>query len=140
MIAPVALGGALLAGVAILGFAGAVYASPPAVTATGPGHDALGTWLGSHRHMIRHVVVTDSAATIGVTRQDLVSELRSGRSIADVAAEHDVSVQRVITTLVSAAGAQVRRAVSAHALDSTRAAKIRAALPGRVATLVDHAL
>jgi hypothetical protein len=141
MLAPVAIGGALLAGVGILGYAGAVYASPPAATsaATASAHSALKVWVRSHRHAIRNAVVTDSAATIGVTRQDLVRELRSGKSIADVAGEHGVSVQNVVATLVDAADAQVRKAQSAHTLDSTQAAKIQATLPRRVTKLVDHA-
>jgi hypothetical protein len=111
MLAPVAIGGALLAGVGILGYAGAVYASPPAATsaATASAHSALKVWL------------------------------RSGKSIADVAGEHGVSVQNVVATLVDAADAQVRKAQSAHTLDSTQAAKIQATLPRRVTKLVDHA-
>ncbi len=143
MLAPVAIGGALLAGVGILGYAGAVYASPPAATstatATAPAHSSPKVWVRSHRHAIRNAVVTDSAATIGVSRQDLVRELRSGKSIADVAGAHGVSVQSVVATLVDAADAQVRKAQSAHTLDSIQAAKIQAALPGRVTKLVDHA-
>lgn len=41
-----------------------------------------------------------AARTIGITVEDLVAELKGGRSIADVATEKDVAVQDVIDALV----------------------------------------
>ena len=49
---------------------------------------------------VRRAVVRISAKTIGVTPADLLQELKSGKSIADVAGEHNVQA----STVVNAAG------------------------------------
>ncbi len=145
VIAPIIISATLLGGVAI---AGNAYASAAAATAkaaphstaasTHPGAHALRAWLRAHRRQIRRAGVAISAQTIGLTPQDLVTELRSGTSIADVAAEHNVGAQTVVDALVSAADSKITTAVSDHKLSSTVAAKIEAALPGRVTKAVDH--
>jgi hypothetical protein len=146
VIAPIIISATLLGGVAI---AGNAYASAPAATAQGaahstaastqPGaHHPLRAWLRAHRRQIRRAGVAISAQTIGVTPQDLATELRSGKSIADVADEHNVSAQKVVNALVAAADSTITTAVSDHKLDSTRAAKIEAAVPAWVTKAVDH--
>ncbi len=57
-----------------------------------------------------------SAKAIGVTPQDLVSSLRSGKSIDQVAQAHNVDVQTVVNALVQAGDTQVGRAVTSHKL------------------------
>ena len=145
VIAPIVISATLLGGVAV---AGNAYASAPAATAAAapqgtaatkqPGAHPLRAWLRAHRRQIRRAGVAISAKAIGVTPQDLVTELRSGKSIADVAGEHQVSAQTVVDALVAAADSKITQAVSDHKLDSTRAAKIEAALPARVTKAVDH--
>jgi len=135
----IAMGGVLLTGATTAGVADAAYASTPAVTSPVQSTDhGVGTWIRSHRRQIAHAVVTISAKAIGVPAQDLVSELRSGKSIAAVASEHGVSTQAVVSPLVGAADSAVEKAVANHKLTSTAAAKIEAALPGRVTKLVNH--
>ena len=114
VIAPIIISATLLGGVAI---AGNAYASAPATSAQAAPHSAaastesgaqlLRAWLRAHRRQIRRAGVAISARTIGVTPQDLVTELRSGKSIADVAAEHDVSAQTVVDALVAAADSKI---------------------------------
>jgi hypothetical protein len=146
IIVPVLVGGAILGGTAS---AGTAYASAPAVTATaGPaatatatpqtGNHPLGAWLRAHRRQIRRAGVAISAKTIGIAPKDLVSELRSGKSIAEVAGEHNVSAQTVIDALVKAADARVNQAGTNHKLTTTQAGKIEAVLPGRITKLVNH--
>jgi len=145
VIAPIIISATLLGGVAV---AGNAYASAPAATAgaaphstaasTQPGAHPLRAWLRAHRREIRRAGVAISAQTIGVTPQDLVTELRSGKSIGGVAGEHNVSAQTVVDALVAAADSKITTAVSEHKLSSTAAAKIEAALPARVTKAVDH--
>jgi len=144
-IAPVVVGGALLGGIASAGTAAAAAPVPsatataaPAVATAKTGNHPLGAWLRAHRHQIRRAAVVISAKTIGIAPKDLVSELRSGKSIAGVAGEHNVSPQTVIAALVKAADARVNQAVTDHKLNPTQAGKIEAALPGRIAKAVNH--
>ena len=135
-----AIGGALLGGVAVAGtaYAGTPAAPTPAVApATASGHP-LHTWLETHRKEIRREGLTISAKTIGVTPKALVAELRSGKSVADVAAQHGVSAQTVVNALVGAADTAVNRAEADHKLTAAQADKIEAALPGRVTKAVDR--
>ncbi len=67
-----------------------------------------------------------------------MSELRSGKSIAEVATEHKVSTQTVVDALMSAVDAKVTKAVTNHKFTSTQGAKIEAALHGYVVKLVNH--
>ena len=137
LIAPVLVGGALLGSVAV---GGSAFAATP--TSTAPGAHATAhpgrTWLKSHRKALRKSAIVVSASTIGITPKALVTELRSGTSIAQVAGEHHVSASTVESVLVSAADVKVAQAVSAHEITQAQADKITTALPARVDKLVDR--
>ncbi len=140
LIAPVVIAGALLGGVAT---AGTAYASAPApatatVAANAPATHPLRAWVRKHRRQIRRAGLAVSAEAIGVTPQALATELRSGMSIAQVAAQHNVTAQSVVDALVNAAEARVTKAVSNHELTSAQGSKIDAALPGYVTKVVNH--
>ena len=94
--------------------------------------------MQAHRHALLSHAVATTAKDIGVTPQDLKTELKSGKSLADVAGEHNVSSQTLVNDLVTAAEAKVNAAVSANKMTSTTAGKINAALPARVTKLVNH--
>ena len=141
VILPLVVCSMLLGGVASAGIAGA--AVPTAVTATTPGKSAhpaksAKQWLTSHRSQVRRVVVSAGAKAIGVTRRDLVNTLRTGKTISEVAAEHDVKTSTVVTALVKSADTEMAKAVANHRLTSTEASKLEARVPGLVAKLVNH--
>ncbi len=77
------------------------------------------------------------AQTIGIDRADLVKELRDGKSIADVAAAHNVDRQAVVDALVQAAKDKIDAAVAAGKLPADKAATIEAKLGDRAGKLVD---
>ncbi len=140
-IASLVIGGALLGGAASAGAAYAATpsaATPPAGTTSQATSHPIRTWLQANRMEIRKAGIAISAKTIGITPTGLVSELRSGKSVAGVAAEHNVSAQTVIDAVVGAADAKVNQAVAAHNLTSTEANRIESMLPGRVAKVVNH--
>ena len=138
IIAAIVVGGALLVGVASTGTASATTPTV-AVSATAPaGSHPLAAWLRTHRRQIRRAGIAISAKTIGVTPKELVTELRSGKSIAGVAGEHGVSAQTVIDAIVSAADTRVNQAVANNKLTSAEANKIESALPGYVAKAVNR--
>ena len=138
-LAPVAVGGALLGSLAVGGVAGA---ATPATTST-PAVHAAGThparqWLRAHRKGLRAQGLTISATTIGITPQALKTELKSGKSIAQVASEHGSSATAVEAALTTAADNAVTQAETAGKLTSAQAAKIDARLPARIDKLVNH--
>jgi len=141
VIVPVVIAGALLGGAAVAGAATSTSPAPPAVAASSPNHAAhphLRAWLRAHRHEIRRDGVAISAKTIGVTPQALVAELRSGKSIAEVAGEHNVSAQTVVDALANAADARINAAVTDHKLTQAQAQKIEAVLPKYLTRAVDR--
>jgi len=151
IVAPVVLAGVLLGGALSSGTAGAaappttaapVAASTPAVTpavtpATADGQRAR-AWLRAHRRHLRREGAVVSAKAIGITTKDLVAELRTGKSVADVAGEHGVSTQTVVNALVSAADARVAKAVADHKLTAAQATRVEAKLPTWAAKAVNH--
>ncbi len=136
--AAVVITAAVLGGLAI-GTAADAAAPPTAASATAhPGKQPLRAWLHTHRVEIRHQGVLISAKTIGVTPQVLLSDLHSGKSVAEVAGEHNVSAQTVIDALDNAVDAKLTQAVADHALTQTQAQKIEALLPKYLAEAVDR--
>jgi hypothetical protein len=108
--------------------------SPPATA----GRHPLRAWLRAHRRAVARDTVKISAKTIGVTPKDLVTTLRSGQSIAQVARANSVDPQTVVQALVQAADARISTAVANHVLTQAQATKIEAALPAAVTRLVNH--
>ncbi|HVC67181.1 MAG TPA: hypothetical protein VND44_06260 [Acidimicrobiales bacterium] len=142
LIAPVAVSGALLGSLVV---GGAAYAAAPTTAAPAAAHAAAHhtdgkarTWWKAHRRSIRAKTLAVSAATIGITPKALATELRTGKSIAQVAAEHNVSAASVIGALTSAADAKVATAVKAGKLTQAQAGKVTAALPARITKAVNH--
>jgi uncharacterized membrane protein len=138
ILVPVVVCAALLGGVASAGVAGAAVPVSRTVTANARTTHPLGRWLVAHRRQIRRAVVAISAKTIGISRQELVSELRSGQSISAVAGEHGVNTQAVVTALVNAADAEVSKEVANHKLTTAQATKIETRVGPYVANLVNH--
>jgi hypothetical protein len=137
------------AGLALSGMAGvglsaglsspAGAATPAAVSTAAPtGRHPLRAWLRAHRKAVARDTVKISAQTIGVTPKDLVSTLRSGQTIAQVARANNVDPQTVVDALVQAADAKIGTAVTNHRLTQAQATKIEAVLPGAVTKLVNH--
>jgi uncharacterized protein (DUF433 family) len=142
LITPVLVGGALFGSLAVGGIAEAAVPTPASAVHDAT-HATLAThgnhhWLREHRKEIRKQAIVVSASTIGVTPRALVAELRTGKSVAQVAAEHNVNASTVEAALVSAADGKVAEAVSAKQITQAQADKIKAELPARVAKLVNH--
>ncbi|HEY3833813.1 MAG TPA: hypothetical protein VGO03_16065 [Acidimicrobiia bacterium] len=89
------------------------------------------------RKAIRRAVVRISAKTIGVTQADLVQELKSGKSIADVANEHSVKPATVVSALVKAGDQELTRLAKNHRITAARAKKIAARLPALATKVVN---
>ncbi|HEY7133597.1 MAG TPA: hypothetical protein VIB48_00900 [Acidimicrobiia bacterium] len=79
-----------------------------------------------------------AADTIHVDQKALVSELRSGKSVADVANEHHVAPQTVIDAIVNAGKDRIATAVKNGKLSQDRADKLEARLPQLAEKLVNR--
>lgn len=89
----------------------------------------------------RHGPKLDAAAeAIGIERDALAEALRSGETIADVAAANGVDVQTVIDAMVTAANERIDQAVTDGRLTEDEAAEKRAEIDQRVTDAVNGEL
>jgi uncharacterized membrane protein len=140
IIVPVVIVGSLLGGAAAGTAAYASSPSTPTAAATHPqsGQHPLHAWIRAHRRELRREGVGLSAKTIGITAKALVTDLRSGQSIAEAASEHNVTAQTVVNALTNAADSEIGQAVTNHKLTSAQAQKIEARVPARLSKAVNR--
>jgi hypothetical protein len=79
-----------------------------------------------------------AATYLGLDRKALAQQLRSGKSLAQVANARDKSVAGLETALLNAFKAKLDKAVAAGKLDNARAQKLVAAAPAVIHRLVTH--
>jgi hypothetical protein len=89
-------------------------------------------------HRVLKDAVQAAAKEIGVSENDLKQALMDGKSIAQVAKEHDKSVDDVVNAVVKAATSDIDQAVRDGKLDSRKADQIKQKLPDRVKQLVNR--
>jgi hypothetical protein len=130
------------AGIAIAGATTSSSSAPtsPAVSASESGAAKPAAAHRRHRrhHRIRvfvRKVVTD---TIGIDRATLRAELRSGKTIGEIATAHNVEPTTVVNALVTAATTKLEAAAAAGKISVERAHKIEAKLPDRFTKLVNE--
>jgi hypothetical protein len=80
-------------------------------------------------------VVTE---TIGIDRATLRAEVRSGKTIAEIATEHNVEPSAVVDALVTAATTKLEAAAAAGRITEERAHRIEAKLTARFTKLVNE--
>jgi polyhydroxyalkanoate synthesis regulator phasin len=86
-----------------------------------------GRWdFPGRRHLRIHAGLDVAATTIGISEADLVQELRTGQSVAEVAEANGVEPQAVIDALVAEIDARVDEAVAEGNLEAERADAIKA--------------
>jgi hypothetical protein len=79
----------------------------------------------------------DAATAIGITEDQLRTELQAGKSLAEVAAAHNVSRDQLIQKLVAAETKRIDDAVAAGRLTQDQANQRKANVQTRVTQLVD---
>jgi uncharacterized protein (DUF433 family) len=79
-----------------------------------------------------------AAKEIGVSVADLKQARKDGKSIAQVAKDHNKSVDDVVNAVVKQATSDIDQAVKDGKLDSTKADQIKQKLPDRAKTLVNR--
>ena len=128
--------GAIAGSVALGAGAGALLFTPTVSiaqdgTTTTTTADNDGGRLG-HPGLGRGPALDVAAEAIGISVDDLRTELEGGKTIAEVAKAHDVDPQKVIDAVVAAATKRIDEAVASGDLTEARAADLKA-------DLVDHA-
>jgi hypothetical protein len=108
--------------------------APAASDAQQPaGHDGASAWRRHHRRRhARRAAFRLAAKTIGITPEQLWQEVRSGKTIAEVATDHGVQPQTVIDAIVTAANKKIDAAHDAGKLTDAQVARLKA----RVANVV----
>lgn len=101
--------------------------------------EKVGSGRGGHdgRGDLIRAGLVEAAKSIGISAEQLKEELKSGKSVAEVAQAHGVDPQKVIDDLVAAATAKIDEAVAAGKIPADRAAEIKANLPERISRLVN---
>jgi DNA-directed RNA polymerase specialized sigma subunit len=82
--------------------------------------------------------VNTAAKEIGVSADDLKQALKDGKSIAQVAKEHDKSADDVVDAIVKKATSAIDQAVKDGKLDAKKADEIKQKLPDRAKRLVNR--
>lgn len=98
----------------------------------------LGAQRRVNRMQRRQEMLSTAASTLGMTVDDLRGELRSGKTLADVAKEKGVSTDKLVDALVAAAGQRIDQAVAAGKLDATKASQMKQKLSERITSLVQQ--
>lgn len=88
------------------------------------------------RQALRGMVET-AANTIGVSPADLVTELKTGKSVADVANEHNVAPDTVVKAIVDAGTAKVDEAVTNGKITQAQGDKIKSRLSDAASKFVN---
>jgi len=83
-------------------------------------------------------MVDVAANTIGVQPSDLANEVKSGKSVADVATAHNVDPQTVVQAIVDAGNKKVDEAVTNGKLTSAQGDKIKSHLSDAATKFVNH--
>lgn len=102
---------------------------------------ANGEHLGGRHPRARQVLkgmVETAAGTIGISPSDLVTELKNGKSVADVANEHNVDPSSVVQAIVDAGNARVDQAVANGKLTQEQGDKIKSHLSDAATKFVNR--
>ena len=100
-----------------------------------PGHED--GQPGGHER-VRHGSISIAATTIGISEQDLLKELKAGKTIAQVATAHNVTAQAVITAMDSAANAAIDKAAASGKIKPEKVAKAKEKALAAITKLVNE--
>jgi hypothetical protein len=104
----------------------------PATTAKGGKH-----WLANHRGEIRRAGLRDSAKIIGVTPQELRTDLKGGQTLAQVATSKGVTTPTLVTDLTKDVDAAIQKGVTNGKITQVQATKVEAKVPAAVTKVVN---
>jgi urease gamma subunit len=130
-----------LSGLLAVGIAGAALADDPAAPGSGQAPSAEEAARRPHhgaRARIAKGLLKNAAETIGIEVRALAEELKSGKTIAQVATANNVDPQLVIDNAVAAANARIDAAVEAGKIPEARAVELKAKLAEKITKFVNE--
>ncbi len=83
-------------------------------------------------------VFSAAAKTIGISNDEMKTDLQNGQSLAQIAADHNVSTDALKAGITSEVQSQLDQAVANGTIDQAKADKISAALAQRLDTLIQR--
>lgn len=103
------------------------------------GWEERGPGRPGHRHpgIARHLALDTAAEVLGLTVDELRTELEGGSTLAEVAEANDVDVETLIGALVAEATERLDEAVADGRLEADEAEEIEAALTERITARVN---
>jgi len=125
--------------IAATGLTGVASAQSSTPTTSAP---AAAGQKGDHagrRHVAKQAL-KEVAKDLNMSPKDLLTELRSGKTVNQVAQEKGVPSQTIVDDLVGKVDARVDKAVSEGKLTQEQGDKIKAKAPERIAKLMDRQL
>jgi hypothetical protein len=135
ILAATVAGGLLLGGTGVAWAASGGGSDPTPSTTAAP--DATAPTGGRGLAAARGALKV-AADTIHVDQQTLVSELRAGKTVADVANEHQVAPQTVVDAIVAAGKTRIATALTNGTLTQAQADKATQRLPDLATKLVNR--
>ena len=94
--------------------------------------------LRGHRRERRQDLVATAASALGIPADDLRTELRSGKTVAQVAEAHGVDVGKVTGALVAEADKLIDQAVTDGTIDQARAGTLKERAATRIQRFVEQ--
>lgn len=119
----------LVAAVAVAGLLVAGGASVAAAAGPGPGGGGYGGIRAAGR---------TAASTIGISPQELRSQIRSGKTVAQIATDHGVDPNAVVNAIVTALTQKIDQRAAAGTIDANRAAQAKQKLPDLASRFVNE--
>jgi len=92
---------------------------------------------GFHGPMLGQEMMTQAAKDLGLTVSDLQSDLKSGKTVASVAAERKISEAKLIAELETEMKDYIQTQVTAGKISSTMAQRMESNLPTMVKNFVE---
>ena len=131
-----------LTGLLAVGIAGSAFAQPPPAPDGGTSPAAReGGRQGDHagaRLKAGKGLLKNAAQTIGIEVRALAEELKSGKTIAQVATEHSVVPQLVIDNAIDAANARIDAAVEDGKITAEKAVELKAKVAEKITKAVNE--
>jgi len=79
-----------------------------------------------------------AAATIGISPEELRSQIRGGKTVAQIATDHGVDPSAVVNAIVTALTQQIDQKAAAGTIDANRAAQAKQKLPDVASRFVNE--
>jgi ribosomal protein S20 len=125
-----------VAGLLVAGVATTAWAADPGGGGSGGG--AAGAQQGRRGHGARLAIQT-AASTIGVQPQDLLAQIKGGKTVAQVATEHGVDPASVVNAIVAAGTARIDQAAAQGTIDASKGDQAKQKLPDFANRFVNEA-